>query len=68
VTDRYGPFIGYPSDTDRLFGGPDNDFLDGLDSDDLDYLDCGPGEDAYMADPGDTVRDNCETNVGPQQP
>ena len=53
---------------ERGGGGPDNDFLDGLDGDTLDFLDCGPGEDAYMADPGDTVKDNCERNVGPQQP
>jgi hypothetical protein len=53
---------------ERGGGGPDNDFLDGLDGDTFDFLDCGPGEDAYMADPGDTVKDNCERNVGPQQP
>lgn len=68
VTDRYGPGIGFSADTDQLFGGPNNDFLDGLDGDTLDFLDCGPGEDAYMADPDDTVRDNCERSVGPQQP
>jgi hypothetical protein len=49
---------------DRLFGGPDKDFVNGLDGDNLDYLNCGPGEDLYQADPGDTVLDNCETNVG----
>jgi Ca2+-binding RTX toxin-like protein len=65
VMDRFGPLLGFPADTDRLFGGPDNDFLNGLDRDGLDHLDCGPGEDEYAADPGDTVRDNCETNVAP---
>ena len=67
VTDVYGPAIGFPADTDRLFGGPDNDFLNGLDGDNLDYLDCGAGEDnVYMADPGDTVLANCQRNIGPQ--
>ncbi len=65
VMDRFGPLLGFPADTDRLFGDPDDDFLNGLDRDGLDYLDCGPGEDEYAADPGDTVRDNCETNVAP---
>jgi len=64
VSDVYGPLYGFPSDTDRLFGGPDKDFVNGLDGDTLDYLNCGPGEDLYQADPGDTVLDNCETNVG----
>ena len=64
VTDEYGPFNGFPSDRDLLFGGPDKDFLNGLDGDNLDY---GTGDDdLYMADPGDTILANCETNVGPR--
>jgi hypothetical protein len=67
VTDVFGPFFGFPADRDLLFGGPDNDFLNGLDGDNLDYLDCGAGEDnVYMADPGDTVLANCQRNIGPQ--
>ncbi len=67
VMDRFGPLLGFPADTDRLFGGPDDDFLNGLDGDNLDYLDCGAGEDnVYMADPGDTVLANCQRNIGPQ--
>lgn len=66
VTDEYGPANGYPSDRDVLFGGRADDFLNGLDGDNRDYLDCGPGHNLYMADPGDTVRANCQKNVGPQ--
>ena len=45
---------------------PDNDFLNWLDGGNLDYLDCGAGEDnVYMADPGDTVLANCQRNIGP---
>lgn len=67
VTDEFGPINGYPADRDLLFGGPDNDFLNGLDGDNLDYLDCGAGEDnVYMADPGDTILANCQRNIGPQ--
>jgi RTX calcium-binding nonapeptide repeat (4 copies) len=66
VTDEYGPANGYPSDTDVLFGGLANDFLNGLDGDNHDYLDCGPGHNVYSADPGDTVRANCQKNIGPQ--
>jgi Ca2+-binding RTX toxin-like protein len=66
VTDEYGPANGYPSDTDVLFGGRADDFLNGLDGDNRDYLDCGPGHNVYSADPGDTVRANCQKNVGPQ--
>jgi Ca2+-binding RTX toxin-like protein len=66
VTDEYGTAIGYPSDTDVLFGGCANDFLNGLDGDNRDYLDCGPGHNLYMADPGDTVRANCRKNIGSQ--
>jgi hypothetical protein len=49
-----------------LFGGCVNDFLNGLDGDNRDYLDCGPGHNLYMADPGDTVRANCQKNIGSQ--
>ena len=67
VTDVYGPFNGYPADRDLLFGGPDNDFLNGLDGDNQDVLDCGAGEDnVYMADPDDIVLANCQRNIGPQ--
>jgi RTX calcium-binding nonapeptide repeat (4 copies) len=66
VTDEYGPANGYPSDSDVLFGGLANDFLNGLDGDNRDYLDCGPGHNVYSADPGDTVRANCQKNIGPQ--
>jgi hypothetical protein len=33
LTDVYGPFTNSPPDRDLLFGGPDNDFLNGLDGD-----------------------------------
>ena len=36
VTDEYGPANGYPSDTDVLFGGRADDFLNGLDGDNRD--------------------------------
>jgi hypothetical protein len=29
-------------------------------------LDCGPGHNVYSADPGDTVRANCQKNIDPQ--
>ena len=65
VTDVFGPLNGHHSDTDRLFGGPRNDFLDAQDGDELDRLDCGTGRhNAYSADPGDTVLPNCQRNVG----
>jgi Ca2+-binding RTX toxin-like protein len=66
VTDEYGPANGYRSDTDVLFGGRADDFLNGQDGDNRDYLDCGPGHNLYSADPGDTVRANCQKNIGPQ--
>jgi hypothetical protein len=66
VTDEYGPANGYPSDSDVLFGGRADDFLNGLDGDNRDYLDCGPGHNLYSADPGDTVRANCQKNFGQQ--
>jgi Ca2+-binding RTX toxin-like protein len=66
VTDEYGPANGYPSDRDVLFGGRADDFLNGLDGDNRDYLDCGPGHNLYSADPGDTVRANCQKNFGQQ--
>lgn len=65
MTGVYGPFNGFPSDRDQLFGDSNKDFLNGQDGDNRDYLDCGSGvDDLYMADPGDTVLDNCETNIG----
>jgi hypothetical protein len=66
VTDEYGPANGYPSDTDVLFGGRGDDFLNGLDGDNRDYLNCRAGHNVYMADPGDTVLANCQKNIGPQ--
>jgi hypothetical protein len=65
VTDEYGPFNGQHADTDSLFGGPGNDFLNAQDGDGLDRLDCGEGSrNLYAADPGDTVLPNCQKNVG----
>ena len=65
VTDVYGPINGHHADTDRLFGGPRNDFLDAQDGDGLDRLDCGKGRrNLYSMDPGDTVLPNCQKNVG----
>ncbi len=65
VTDVYGPFRGFPSARDQLFGGLNKDFLNGQDGDNRDYLDRGSGvDDFYIADPGDTVLNNCETNIG----
>jgi Ca2+-binding RTX toxin-like protein len=64
VTDEYGPANGHPSDSDVLFGGRADDFLNGLDGDNRDYLDCGPGHNLYSADLGDTVRANCQKNFG----
>jgi hypothetical protein len=65
VTDVYGPINGHHSDTDRLFGGARNDYLNAQDGDGLDRLDCGAGSrNLYSADPGDTVLPNCQKNVG----
>jgi Ca2+-binding RTX toxin-like protein len=65
VTDVFGPLNGQHADTDRLFGGPANDYLDAQDGDGLDHLNCGTGRrNAYSADPGDTVLSNCQKNVG----
>lgn len=47
-------------DVDRLFGNEGNDFVDGLDGDQRDVLDCGSGRDVYQADRRDEVRRNCE--------
>ena len=65
VTDEFGPLNGHHSDTDRLFGGARNDFLDAQDGDGLDRLDCGTGgRNLYSVDPGDEVLPNCQRNVG----
>jgi hypothetical protein len=65
VTDEFGPINGHHADTDHLFGGPRNDFLNAQDGDGLDRLDCGAGRrNAYSIDRGDTVLSNCQRNVG----
>ena len=65
VTDVYGPINGHHSDTDHLYGGPRNDFLNAQDGDGLDRLGCGKGSrNLYSADPGDEVLPNCQKNVG----
>ena len=70
MTDEFGPLDRhrYP-DTDRLFGGARNNFLDAQDGDGLDRLDCGTGgRNLYSVDPGDTVLPNCQRNVGWRYP
>ena len=65
VTDRSGPATGNHADTDQLFGGPGNDYLDAEDGDSLDRLDCGGGNrNLFSADRGDKVLPNCQKNVG----
>jgi Ca2+-binding RTX toxin-like protein len=65
VTDVFGPLNGQHADTDRLFGGAGNDYLDAEDGDGHDHLNCGIGRrNAYSADPGDIVLSNCQKNVG----
>lgn len=47
-------------DADELYGERGSDFVDGVDGDARDRLDCGPAVDFFDADPEDTVLDNCE--------
>ena len=64
VTEEYGPATGKRADVDVLFGARGNDFLNAQDGDGLDILDCGAGRNLFSADRGDTVRPNCQKNVG----
>jgi Ca2+-binding RTX toxin-like protein len=52
---------GARNDRDRLFGNRGPDFVNGVDGDNRDTVDCGAGKDFFDADPGDKVLDNCET-------
>ncbi|QIN84000.1 hypothetical protein GBA63_16120 [Rubrobacter tropicus] len=60
-----GPWGQYPEDyrPDRLNGGGGDDFLDAVSwpYPSVDVLDCGPGDDAVVADPQDDVDGDCET-------
>ena len=52
--DRWG------NDTDVLRGQKRDDFLNSKDGDGRDVVICGPGNDVYNVDPGDSVTDGCE--------
>ena len=59
-----GPWGQYPEDykPDRIHGGGGDDFLDSVSwpYPSVDVLDCGPGDDAVVADPQDDVDGDCE--------
>lgn len=59
-----GPWGQYPEDyrSDRLNAGEGDDFLDAVSwpYPSVDVLDCGPGDDAVVADPQDDVDVDCE--------
>ena len=55
--DRYG------RDADRPYGQGGNDRLSALDGDGRDYLNGGPGFDAYVGDRGDLFYSQCEQSV-----
>ena len=44
-----------PNDRDKLFGGRGDDLVTGVNGDNNDIVNCGPGEDFFAADPGDKV-------------
>ena len=53
----------YRTDADKLYGQGGNDRLSALDGDGRDYLNGGPGFDAYVGDRGDLFYSQCEQSV-----
>lgn len=51
---------GARNDADRLYGDRGRDFVNGVDGDNRDFVNCGLGRDFFDADPGDRVAANCE--------